>query len=611
MSDTQIEEGLLSVSTENLLPIIKKWLYSEHDIFLRELISNAHDAILKLQRLKLEGIFTEEEPTYKIVLIPDKENKTLTIQDNGLGLDSEDVKKYINQIAFSGAQEFVKTYEQVKDKENLIGHFGLGFYSAFMVSSKVEIFSLSFKEKATAIHWKSDGSTRYTLKEGQKKEIGTQIILHLLDDSLAYLEPQKIKGLVKKYSNFLPIDIYLKEKDKEEEKINAGSPLWAKNPQELKDQDYLNFYKELFPGELDPLFWISIRTETPFELRGVLFFPKLTHDLDISKGNIKLFSNNVFVADKLKEVTPEFLSILMGALDSQDIPLNVSRSQLQGDPRITKISSHIVRKVAEKITALFNTDKEKYQEIWEQIGTFIKYGCLADTHFYNHVKKAILFKDLNQKWTSLEEYLEANKDKNKDKEGKTLILYLDSQKDNSSFEPLLKEQEINALILDSTIDSHFIGFLEQQNQEIRFARADSDLNQVFFDNLTPVDSKKAEEISALFKRYLDDETLQVEVKNFKSKNLPAMLINQEQMRRLQEMTAMMMGGKKNTGFSLDSLIINAQSDVVQKLLLLDTTDAKRTKEMVIQIHDLAALASGKLQANKLFSFIKRNFEALK
>lgn len=600
------EKGSLSVHTENLLPIIKKWLYSEHDIFLRELISNAFDAIQKLRRLKMTGEFEGEEPEYRIDVEVDKEKKTITIKDNGLGLDADEVKKYINQIAFSGAKEFVQKYEKVNDQQNLIGHFGLGFYSSFMVANEVEIFSLSYKKGAEAIHWKSDGTTEYELEAADKKEVGTHIILHLMEEEEKHLDKTAIQDLVKKYSNFLPVPIYV-----DGEKTNSGEPLWSKSPNELKEEDYLNFYKALYPGEMDPLFWIHLKTDYPFELKGVVYFPRLMHELDATKGNIKLFVNNVFVGDKLKEVTPEFLSPLMGALDSADIPLNVSRSQLQGDIRIRKISSHIVKKAAEKLAEIYTKDKEKYQEIWQNINTFIKFGCIQDNDFYEKVKKALIFKNTKDEYVTLEDYIEKNKEKNKNKDSKTLILYLNEDQDLSSFEAMIKENDLEAVFMNSSIDSHLMDFLERKNEEIKFARIDSDLNDILFESVKTLDTEKENEIKAIVAKYLPEKTIQVDVKELKNEEIPAMLTNAEQMRRIQEMTAMMTGGKKaSLGLMGSTLVLNGRSALIQKLPLVESTDAKKAEELVGHIFDLACLSSGKLEGERLANFVKRSYKIL-
>jgi molecular chaperone HtpG len=599
------EKGSLSVSTENLLPIIKKWLYSEHDIFLRELVSNAHDAILKLKQLKLEGVFNGEEPEYKVMVKADKEKNTLTISDNGLGMDAEEIKKYINQIAFSGAKEFVQKYQKTNDQKTLIGFFGLGFYSAFMVSNEVEIYSKSFKEGSQGVHWKSDGSIQYELEQFAKETHGTDIVLHLLDDSKEFLENFKLKETIKKYSNFLPVPIYL-----DNEVVNHGHPIWTLSPNEIKEEDDKKFYQELFPHEGEPLFAIHIKTDYPFELRGILYFPRLNHELDASKGNIKLFVNNVFVADKIKEITPEFLGVIMGALDSPDIPLNVSRSQLQGDPRIKKISAHIVKKVGEKLSEICANDREKYKQVWEQVQGFVKYGCITDTTFYEAVKKGILFKTLDGEWITLEDYVEENKERNKNKEGKTLVLYLNEEKDRSSYEHLLSEQGMKALIVNSSIDSHFIDFLEKQNDQIKFARVDSDVNEVFFDELKTIDENKEKLIIEIFKKYLDDSKIQLQMKSFKSQELPALVMQPEGLRRLQEMTSLMMGKKSGMDFSVDQLIINSKSDVILKLPLLDASDSDKCKNLINQIYDIAFISAGKLRGERLTNFVKRSYNFL-
>ena len=599
------ETGQLSVSTENILPIIKKWLYSEHDIFLRELISNAHDAIHKLKELIMRGEYQGAEPEYKITLIPDKEKKTLTIRDNGLGMDADEIKKYINQIAFSGARDFVSKYEKKDQDHSLIGYFGLGFYSAFMVSHEVEIFTRSFKPESQAVHWKSDGSVQYELEPFEKSEVGTEIVLHILDDSKEFLDDAKLKETVRKYSNFLPVKIFIGE-----EQVNQGAPLWVKSPGEIKDEEYVNFYKELFPGEFEPLFWIHLQTDFPFQLRGILYFPKLIHELDASKGNIKLFVNNVFVADKIKEVTPEFLSVLMGALDSPDIPLNVSRSQLQGDPRVRKIASHIVKKVGEKLAELFAKDRPKYEEIWAEINTFLKFGAISDEGFFEKLRPALLFKNLDQKWVSLDEYLEKNREKHKGAGDKTLVLYVNEGDDISAFKGMLEKQDLEAVYTYSAIDSHFINLLEQKIPEIRFARVDSDMNEIFYDGVKTLDEKKEQELKDIFKQCLEGVELELEIKNFKEESLPALLTTPEQMRRLEEMSAAMMGKKSFGGFVKDKLALNAKSPVVLKLPLVHSSDPQRAKALVNQIYDVAALAAGKLKGQRLADFVARSFDLL-
>ncbi|NLO99926.1 MAG: molecular chaperone HtpG, partial [Clostridiaceae bacterium] len=483
------EKGNISIQTENIFPIIKKWLYSEKDIFLRELVSNASDAISKLKKLSDIGeakLTKDYKP--KITVSVNKEKGTLAISDNGIGMTGEEVKKYINQIAFSGAKDFIEKYKDKTDDQQIIGHFGLGFYSAFMVSSKVRIDTLSYQEGQSAVAWESEGDTEYSMEGSDKKDVGTTVTLFLADDSKEFLDTWKVREILRKYFAFLQYEIYLVDenekkddkKDTEEKPINNTSPLWLKNPRDCTDEEYKSFYHEVFTDFNDPLFWIHINMDYPFNMKGIIYFPKLKHEFETIEGKIKLFYNQVFVADNIKEVIPEFLMLLKGCLDCPDLPLNVSRSFLQNEGYVDRISAHITKKVADKLQLLFKKDRENYEKYWEDINPFVKYGCMREPKFFDRVKNILIYKTINGKFLTQEEYLEENKESDKK------IYYVNDEKQQAQYIRMFKDNSMDAVVLNTMIDTHFISFMEAENKDIKFLRVDADI----IDNMKDENSKE-------------------------------------------------------------------------------------------------------------------------
>jgi molecular chaperone HtpG len=473
--------GNISINTENIFPIIKKWLYSDKDIFLRELISNGCDAISKLKRISSIGEANiPEETRYKVTVSVNKENKTLKIIDNGIGMTGEEIDKYINQVAFSGAEDFISKYKDKMDESNqIIGHFGLGFYSAFMASDKVEIDTLSYIEGSEPVKWICEGGTEYEITSSERNDRGTTITLFVSEDSKEFLEEYKLREIIQKHCSFLPVEIYIEnentkddDNDKEKQPLNDTKPLWLKSPKDCTEEEYKEFYKKVFLDFIEPLFWIHLNVDYPFNLKGILYFPKLKHEFEATEGQIKLYNNQVFVADNIKEVIPEFLLLLKGVVDCADLPLNVSRSFLQKDSNVMKISRHIVNKVSDKLTTLYKNERDNYNGFWDNIHIFIKYGCLRDHKFYEQVKDIILFKTIRGEYVTLKQYLEANKEKHENK-----VFYVNDEKQQSQYIKLFKEHDLDAIILNTTIDNHFISFLEMNESGVKFNRIDSDLSE--------------------------------------------------------------------------------------------------------------------------------------
>ena len=544
-----MEKGQITVNTENIFPIIKQFLYSEQEIFLRELISNAVDATSKLKTLSSKGVAKGELGDLTIEIIPNKEARTLTIKDKGIGLTSEETKKYLNQVAFSSAQEFLEKY---KDDANIIGHFGLGFYSAFMVADKVEVNTLSYQEDAEPVIWSCTGDTNFEINASEKTDRGTEIILHLSDDAMQYAEDDKLQELLNKYCKFLPVPIKLGMKKKTisegegEEKtdreievaniINNTNPLWKKSPSELSEQDYINFYKELYPYSSDPLFWIHLNIDYPFNLTGVLYFPKIETNFDIQKNKIHLYSNQVFVTDDVKEIVPEFLMLLHGVIDSPDIPLNVSRSYLQADSHVRKISGYITKKVAEKLNDLFKQDRAGFESKWPDIGTFIKYGYLSDDKFEEKVSGSILLKNTDGQYFTIDEYKEKIKDNQTDKDGKITVLYSNVLNDHHSYIQAAKTKGYDVLEMDQVIDNHFIQHLEYKKGDFVFKRIDSDVTDhlISSDETIPelLSESEIKSIEELYKNVLKDSMNKVEVKPLSSDVQPVQIVKPEFMRRM-------------------------------------------------------------------------------
>ncbi len=681
------KRGSLSITSENIFPVIKKWLYSDHDIFYRELISNGCDAITKLKKLDMMGEYElPEDYKAKIQVIVSPEDKTLTFIDNGLGMTAEEVEEYINQIAFSGATDFLEKYKDKASEEQIIGHFGLGFYSAFMVADEVHIDTLSYKAGAKAVHWECDGGTEFEMGDGDKTEVGTKITLFLNEDCLEFANEYRAREVIEKYCSFMPTEIYLSKKDapeeyetidvadkrdtdtvieeihtdaKMEEKekedgskemvevepakdqlkivkrlvpLNDTNPLWTKNPSECTDEDYIAFYRKVFMDYKEPLFWIHLNMDYPFNLKGILYFPKINTEYDSIEGTIKLYNNQVFIADNIKEVIPEFLMLLKGVIDCPDLPLNVSRSALQNDGFVTKISEYITKKVADKLIGMCKTDKENYEKYWDDISPFIKFGCLKDNKFCDKMNDYILFKDIDGKYTTLPELLvaeEKTEEKATDENGETVdveevkedagaaegepedkrktIFYVTDMQQQSQYINLFREQGMNAVVLDHTIDNSFITQLEQRNQDYKFLRIDADLTENLVEEASEEDLKAAQDaLSALFKKACGKDNLTVKVEKFKNKDISSMLTVSEESRRMQEMMKMYnMYGMDPSMFGGDeTLVLNVDNDLVK--YMFEHADGENVEMFAQQLYDLACLANKPLAPEAMTAFVARS-----
>ncbi|WP_343003764.1 molecular chaperone HtpG [Clostridium sp. 2218st1_F5_2218SCRN_220325] len=630
-----LKQGSISIDTENIFPIIKKWLYSDKDIFIRELISNGCDAVSKHKRLVALGEVNSDDKPYKITVAVSKKNKTLEFSDNGIGMTADEIDKYINQVAFSGAEDFFNKYkDKMEESNDIIGHFGLGFYSAFMVSSNVEIDTLSYLEGAKPIRWQSaDGMQFEITEDGTRTERGTTITLTLAEDSEEFLDEYNLRSIITKYCSFLPVEIYLENTDKLEEEakkkaedgsddktseetkdevkpmpLNDTNPLWLKLPKDCTDEEYIKFYQQVFNVFDEPLFWIHLNVDYPFNLKGILYFPKLRNEFELVEGKVKLYNNQVFVADNIKEVIPEFLLLLKGVIDCPDLPLNVSRSFLQNDRDVSKISKHIVKKVADKLKSLCKNEREKYEGFWDDIQIFIKYGCLKDESFYDKIKEYILYKDLDGKYITLTDYLEVAKDKHENK-----VFYVVDREQQSQYIKLFKEYGLNAVILDCTIDNNFITFLEYKEHGVRFKRIDSDLSDVLKDKDEEKDEKADEEIINFFKEKIGDRIEKYTVESLKKEDTPAVILVSEESRRMMEMQSRFAG--LDYGFDLKeekTLVINDKNPLIKKVLSLKDDETKKEAVDVIcnQIVDLALLANKELSADELDLFIKRSNELM-
>ena len=605
-------KGNISVDSENLFPIIKKWLYSDKDIFLRELVSNGCDAITKYKTVALSGE-AEADDAYKVTVTVDKPNKKLIIADNGIGMSADEIDKYINQIAFSGATEFLEKYNDENDASaQIIGHFGLGFYSAFMVADSVEIDSLSYRDGEKPAKWVCDGSMEFDMTEGTRQTRGTEITLNIAEDSVEFLEEFKIREILRKYCAFLPVEIYLENAEKVEEKdekseeteeikpINDTCPLWMKKPSECTDEEYKEFYRNVFMDFNEPLFWIHLNVDYPFNLKGILYFPKINHEFSGIEGQIKLFNNQVFVADNVKEVIPEFLMLLKGVIDCPELPLNVSRSFLQNDGYVKKIASHITKKVADKLTNLYKNDTDNYTKYWEDINIFVKYGCIRDEKFYDKVKDALIYKTLDGEYKTLED-LTAGKENAE-------IYYVSDEMQQSQYINMFKEQGLDAVILPTMMDTHFISFIEMKDQKVKFRRIDSALSDIS-DSVEDDDESKA--IVDLFRNELNDESLKIEVQKLKNDAVPAVILLSEESRRMQEMYksyGQQFAGMANMFTDEFTLVINANNELIAKLPSLD----EDTKKLVINhVYDLAKISHSPLNAEQMSNFIARSNELLK
>ena len=603
------EEGSISIHTENIFPIIKKWLYSDKDIFLRELISNAVDAIHKLQNINLvEGLQIADE--YKVNIHLDKEAGTLTVTDNGIGMTADEVRKYINQIAFSSAEDFVEKFKNLEDKNQIIGHFGMGFYSAFMVAENVEIRTLSYEKGAEAVHWTCEGTTSYSLESTDKKDRGTEVILHLNEDEKEFLDPANTGEIIKKFCNFLPVSISL-----EGEEINDRNPLWTKSPADISDDEYKEFYRKLYPMSADPLFWIHLNIDYPFNLKGIVYFPHLTNEFDVTKSHINLYCNQVFVSDNTPELIPEFLTPLQGCLDAPDLPLNVSRSYLQNEPQVRKIREVISGRVAAKIVDLAKKDREAFEPIWEDIHSFIKYGMMREDKFYQKVKDQVIYHSTGEdKFTTLPEYLERAKEKHENK-----VYYANDEGTQATYLKLFKSQGMEVLILDAMIDNHFIQFLESKNTDLKFERVDSDITENLLESdptneiIEGADNKtKGERIEQVFKDGLDEiKGLTIRIETLKDESVPGIILLNEQSRRFKEMTSMMGQGEMPDLFADHTLMVNTASPAVEKILKLqDEGNTEFAKMLMNQIYDLAMLSHQAINKERMAGFLERSGKLL-
>ena len=610
------QKGSISIHTENIFPIIKKWLYSDKDIFIRELISNGCDAVNKYKKLiSLGEAKGNTDESYKIKVSIDKENSALIFEDNGIGMTAEEVEKYINQVAFSGAEDFFNTYKDKMNEENdIIGHFGLGFYSSFMVSKKVQIDTLSYKENATPVRWVSEDGLEFELTQSDNRQTrGTTITLFLADDSKEFLEEYTVRNIIDKYCSFLPVDIYLEtiktEETKEDEvvdttPINDTNPLWLKAPKDCTDEEYKEFYRKVFKTFDEPLFWIHLNVDYPFNLKGILYFPKLKNEFELIEGKVKLYNNQVFVADNIKEVIPEFLLLLKGVIDCPDLPLNVSRSFLQNDRDVSKISKHIVKKVADKLKSLYKNERENYEKFWDDIQVFIKFGCLKDESFYDKVKDSILFKTINSQYITLNDYLENCKEKHENK-----VFYVSNEEQQSQYIKLFKDYGLDAVILDSTIDNHFISMIEFKNQGVHFNRIDADLSDILKENDNEDNKEIKTDIENLFKDVIGDRINNYSVESLKSEDTPAIILISEQSRRMSEMRSQFAGMDFGMSFEEEkTLVINNNSSIVKKLVSLKDDESKKEQVSLIcnQIVDIALLSNKELDSKQLDEFIKRN-----
>jgi len=610
------QKGIISIHTENIFPIIKKWLYSDKDIFIRELISNGCDAVNKYKKLiSLGEAKGNSDENYKIKVSIDKENSALIFEDNGIGMTAEEVEKYINQVAFSGAEDFFNTYkDKINEENDIIGHFGLGFYSSFMVSKKVQIDTLSYKEDATPVRWISEDGLEFELTQSDSKNTrGTTITLFLEDDSKEFLEEYTVRSVIDKYCSFLPVDIYLEtiknEETKEDEvvdttPINDTNPLWLKAPKDCTDEEYKEFYRKVFNTFEEPLFWIHLNLDYPFNLKGILYFPKLKNEFELIEGKVKLYNNQVFVADNIKEVIPEFLLLLKGVIDCPDLPLNVSRSFLQNDRDVSKISKHIVKKVADKLKSLYKNERENYEKFWDDIQVFIKFGCLKDEGFYDKVKECLLFKTINSQYITLNDYLETCKEKHENK-----VFYVSNEEQQSQYIKLFKDYGLDAVILDSTIDNHFISMIEFKNQGVSFNRIDADLSDILKDKNNEDNKEIKTYIENLFKEAIGDRIKTYSVESLKSKETPAVILVSEQSRRMAEMKSQFAGMDFGMSFEEEkTLLINDNSSIIKKLVSLKDDESKKEQVSLIcnQIADIALLSNKELDSKQLDEFINRN-----
>ncbi|MBD5632381.1 MAG: molecular chaperone HtpG [Clostridia bacterium] len=591
-------EGNIKISSENMMPIIKKWLYSDKDIFLREIVANGVDAITKYKKLVSMGEAADDSGEYSVKITVDKKAKTLTVEDNGIGMTEEEVENYITRIAFSGASDFLEKYEKAGG-DGIIGHFGLGFYSAYMVSENVEIFTKSYKNEP-AVHWESDGNATYSIEECDKAERGTKIVMHISAAEKEFLEEGTIKSLVKKYCSFMPYNVYVNFKgDGKDEPLNSTLPLYAKNPKDCTDEEYKKFYTDTFMDYNEPIFWVHLNMDYPFKLKGILYFPKVKNKLELERGKVKLYCNQVFIADNIKEVTPEFLMLLNGVIDCPDIPLNVSRSFLQNDRQVQKISKHITKKVADKLIALFKNDREKFESCWEDVANFVKFGCIKDNDFYEKVKEVIIYKNVDGKFQSLSELIGTPEE---GKEAKPVtVYYVSDENQQAQYIKLFKSQGLGAILCDNFIDPHFLSFLEYKTPDkVKFMRIDADLDGA----LKSEDGAEDSVLIDIFKNALANDKLTIKTEKLKSDEVPAVIVVDEYMRRYTEMGQFY---GMSDGALAQTMIINTANPVIAKLKELDE---EKQKFVASYVYSLALSSFKKLSPEELDKFQKDNLTLL-
>jgi Molecular chaperone, HSP90 family len=657
--------GNLTINSENIFPIIKKWLYSDHDIFFRELISNGCDAITKLKKLDLMGEYEAAEDTkYKITVTVNTQAKTITFEDNGIGMNEDEINEYINQIAFSGAKDFLEKYKDKTNEDQIIGHFGLGFYSAFMVADKVVIESLSYKAGSKAVHWESEGGTEYEMSDGSKQTCGTAITLYVNEDSTEFVNEFRAKEVIEKYCSFMPVEIYLEMEDKEAEyqtideeerldndivveeimkeavveetekedgtkelvetspakkqlkiekrnpSLSDTAPLWTKHPNECTEEQYKEFYRKVFNDYKEPLFWIHLNMDYPFNLKGILYFPKINTEYDRIEGTIKLYNNQVFIADNIKEVIPEFLMLLKGVIDCPDLPLNVSRSALQNDGFVKKISDYITKKVADRLSGMCKTDKESYEKYWDDINPFIKYGCIKDEKFFEKMNDYILYKNISDEYLTLPECLEKNKEKHEN-----TIFYVTDKNEQSQYISMFKEEGVDAVLLTHSIDNTFVTHMEQKNDKLKFKRIDADIDEAFKEELSEDEVKAMEEnketLTELFKKVMGDKAPTIKLSKLKQDNIASVIVLSEESRRMQEMMKMynmygmdpsMFGGESKT------LVLNAGHELVK--YILENAKGDISEKICEQLYDLALINHGSLTPDRMAGFVQRSNEIM-
>lgn len=621
------EKGTISIHTENIFPIIKKFLYSDNEIFLRELVSNATDATQKLKRLSSLGEFKGELPPALVEVKLDEAAKTITISDNGLGMTAEEIKKYINQIAFSGATEFVEKFKDAKDANEIIGKFGLGFYSAFMVADKVEIHTLSFQDGAKPAIWDCDGSTSFEITEGTRTTVGTDIILHVNEESKEFLDEYKLKEILEKYCRFLPVPVKfgtdtIQEPDGEDEEgkpktkpvevdhiVNNTTPIWTKAPSELSDEDYLNFYRELYPMTEDPLFWIHLNVDYPFNLTGVLYFPKLKKDFEMQRNKIKLFSRQVFITDEVKEIVPEFLMLLHGVIDSPDIPLNVSRSFLQADSNVKKINSYITKKVADKLSELYKKDRKIYEEKWNDIGLFVKYGMVTDEKFYDKAKEFALLQNSKNEYYTLDEYKTKVETAQTDKEGQLVYLYATEPEKQNFYIQAADKRGYDVLLMDSLIDKHYVSYLDYKLEKTSLKRVDSDVMDNLIKKTDAIEHQltedEAKQVTEIFDKAVGKPNMKVEVESISSDELPVSVSMDEMSRRMKEM-AEMNGGMAMFGAMPENykVAVNGNHELISRILKAETEEDKI--RIARHAYDIALLSQDMLKGEDLTNFLNRS-----